>query len=138
MKSELTDAEQTWMIELNRIGTAEGMEGFPMHPGVLDRVNCWLEDFEAGSTPHEAIERNKPDEPPPPERNANGKFQYQVFAFPDDAPDTESPVFECDNDDEAAHVAADYAAQWGVSGMELLRVRYRDGRTELQIIGEEL
>jgi hypothetical protein len=78
MKSELSEAEQAWMIELNRIGTAEGIEGFPMHLHVLHRVNCWLEDFEAGLAPYEAIECNKPYEPPPPERNANGKFTYQA------------------------------------------------------------
>jgi hypothetical protein len=73
MKSELTDAEQAWMLELNRVGTEEGMEGFPFDTTRLHR-NCWLEDFEAGLTPREAIERNKPYEPPPRERNANGKF----------------------------------------------------------------
>jgi hypothetical protein len=132
MKSELSEAQQAWMTELNRIGIAEGMDGFPMQPRVLHGANCWLEDFDAGLTPREAIERNKPYQPPPPERNANGKFEYQVYAFPDDdTPDNESPVFECDNDDEARRVAANYAAQWRVPTIELCRVRYRSGRTQI-------
>lgn len=139
MKSELTDAEQAWMLELNRVGTEEGMQGFPFDTTRLHR-NCWLEDLEAGLTPREAIERNKPYEPPPRERNANGKFTYQVFALPDgpddDSPDIETPVFECDNDDEARRVAADYAAQWGTRAVELCGVRYRSGRTEIQIIAQ--
>ena len=61
MKSELTDAEQAWMLELNRVGTEEGMQGFPFDTARLYR-NCWLEDFKAGLTPREAIERNKPHE----------------------------------------------------------------------------
>jgi hypothetical protein len=60
MKSELTKAEQAWMLELNRIGTEEGMDGFPMQPRVLYGVNDFLSDFEAGLSPREAIERNKP------------------------------------------------------------------------------
>lgn len=50
------DAEDAWMRELNRIGTEEGVRGFPMPPEVLIGGNCFLEDFEAGLTPREAIE----------------------------------------------------------------------------------
>lgn len=67
MKSELTEAEQAWMLELNRIGTEEGMTGFPMHPQALHSVNCFLEDFRQGLTPREAIEHNKPYEPEGPD-----------------------------------------------------------------------
>jgi hypothetical protein len=132
MKSELTEAERAWMLELNRVGIAEGMEGFPfdrLHP------NCWLTDFHAGLTPREAIEQNSPSQPPPLARNANGKFDYQVFASAyDDIYPRESPVFECVDDKDACHVAADYATQWGVEGVELCRVRHCEGRTYLQIV----
>jgi len=38
-------------------------------------------------------------------------MKYQVFAFPLDGHDFESPVFECDTDDEAQSVALRYAAK---------------------------
>jgi hypothetical protein len=78
MKSELTDAERAWMLELNRVGTGEGVE---------------------------------------PRRTITS--------------------IECDNDDEARKVAANYAAQWGQPAVELCMVRTRsDGREEVLIIGQ--
>jgi hypothetical protein len=50
------EAEEAWMLELNRIGTAEGVRGFPMQPDVMHGGNCFSEDFEAGRTPREAID----------------------------------------------------------------------------------
>jgi hypothetical protein len=133
-KTELTEAEQACMLELNRGGTAEGMEDFPFDTTKLHR-NCWLTDFHSGLTPREAIEQNNPYEPPALARNANGKFEYQVFASPyEDIYPRESPVFECDDDKEAGHAAADCARQWGVEGVELCRVRNCEGRIYLQIV----
>jgi len=57
----------------------ENMDGFPMQPNVLHGRNCFLEDLEAGLAPREAIERNKPYEPPDtpplptePEKHSSG------------------------------------------------------------------
>jgi hypothetical protein len=49
------DAERAWMVEFNRIGTEEGLKGFPTNPEMLIGT-CWQEDFEAGLTPREAID----------------------------------------------------------------------------------
>lgn len=59
----LTDEEQAWMLELNRIGTEEGMQGFPMRPEIL-HGNCWLADYEEGLTPREAIDGEHADANP--------------------------------------------------------------------------
>jgi hypothetical protein len=47
---ELTAAAQAWMIELHRIGTEEGLPGYPMHPQVVHGLNDMLEYFEVGLT----------------------------------------------------------------------------------------
>jgi hypothetical protein len=57
MEHKLT--ERQWMLELNRIGTEQGMYGFPLPPEVLGAGNCWLEDYEAGLTPRQAIEADR-------------------------------------------------------------------------------
>jgi len=56
---ELTDAEQAWMIELDRIGAHERMYSFPMPSAVLHGRNCFLEEFRAGLSPREAIDKNR-------------------------------------------------------------------------------
>jgi hypothetical protein len=60
-ESELTDAEQAWVTELNRLGTEEGLPAFPAPPTELHV----LVKFFAGLTPLEAIEQRRPPEPPP-------------------------------------------------------------------------
>jgi hypothetical protein len=58
------DAERAWMMELNRIGTEEGVKGFPVEPVELLMGSCWQEDFEEGLTPREAIEGEREDAAP--------------------------------------------------------------------------
>ena len=55
--------EQAWMVELNRIGTEEGVKGFPTDPEML-MGSCWQEDFEEGLTPREALEGEREDATP--------------------------------------------------------------------------
>jgi hypothetical protein len=57
------DAERAWMVELNRIGTEEGLEGFPCDPEML-LESCWQADVEEGLTPRESIEGERDDAPP--------------------------------------------------------------------------
>jgi hypothetical protein len=49
LMSNENDAEWAWMVEFNRIGTEEGVKGFPTDPEMLIG-SCWREDFEAGLT----------------------------------------------------------------------------------------
>jgi hypothetical protein len=51
-------------------------------------------------------------------------MKYQVFAFPLKGDHFESPVFECENDDEAQSIALRYAAKRATS-VELCRVRFK-------------
>jgi hypothetical protein len=53
-----------WLVELDRIGTAEGLEGFPMQREMFVGENCWLADFEEGLTPRESIDGERPDANP--------------------------------------------------------------------------
>jgi hypothetical protein len=59
-------------------------------------------------------------------------MKYQVFAFPLDGDDFESPVFDCENDDEARSVAAQYAAE-RATAVDLCRVRF-DPSPQVQIV----
>ena len=51
---ELTQAQREWMTELYRLGAEKGLYGFPKEPPEPE-WNCWLEDYDAGLTPQEAI-----------------------------------------------------------------------------------
>jgi len=55
---KLTPAERAWMTELNQLGEAKGLEGFPMN-AVTFEWNCFIEDYRAGLTAREAIERQE-------------------------------------------------------------------------------
>jgi hypothetical protein len=56
--------QREWLLELDRIGTAEGLEGFPMRPDMFVGENCWPADFEEGLTPRESIDGERPDASP--------------------------------------------------------------------------
>ncbi len=62
--SNENDAERTWMVELNRIGTEEGVKGFPVESVELLMGSCWQEDFVEGLTPRESIEGEGDDAAP--------------------------------------------------------------------------
>ena len=46
------------MTELNQLGEAKGLEGFPMN-AVTFEWNCFIEDYRAGLTAREAIDRQE-------------------------------------------------------------------------------
>jgi hypothetical protein len=45
-----------WMLELDRIGTADSLPGFLMNSRVLHGVNLFLRHYEMGLSPRSAIE----------------------------------------------------------------------------------
>ena len=51
------------------------------------------------------------------------KMTYEVFCVPPDGGRPTAKVFECENDDEARRLAADYADECG-SPVALCRARY--------------
>jgi hypothetical protein len=53
-----------WLLEVDRIGTAESLTGFPVAPDFFEGGHCWVADFEEGLTPRESIDGERPDASP--------------------------------------------------------------------------
>jgi hypothetical protein len=47
-----------WMDELNREALRRGYPDWPLPDEVAHDLNCWIEDFERGLTPAQALDAN--------------------------------------------------------------------------------
>jgi hypothetical protein len=61
--TRFTSHELYWMEALNEVGTAELLPGFPLSQLQIDGpAQRWLEEYDAGYTVRQAIERYKEDD----------------------------------------------------------------------------
>lgn len=56
-RGPLTDDELRWMDELNQEGARRGLPDWPRPDEIMHRRTCWMEDYAAGKTPREAIDK---------------------------------------------------------------------------------
>jgi hypothetical protein len=58
--TRFTAHEEPWMVALNHLGIWEQLPGFPMNTD--DPHQRWLQEYDAGFTPRQGIERYKDDD----------------------------------------------------------------------------